>query len=59
MPQIDKISVEDAVRVGVALQKDGHVEEAQQVYEDILKVAPKQPDAMHFMGVLKHQLGDG
>ena len=58
MPQIDRISIEDAVRVGVALHQDGHIEEAQQVYEDILGVAPDQPDALHFLGVLNHQLGE-
>ena len=49
MPQIDKISVEDAVRIGISLHKEGHVEEAEVVYRDILNAAPGQPDALHFL----------
>jgi predicted TPR repeat methyltransferase len=58
MRRSGRISVQDALRIGVGLHKDGCLEDAGMVYRDILRSVPEHPDALHFMGVLKHQLGD-
>ena len=57
MPDIERISVEEAVRVGIALHKEGRIDEAREMYAEILDVTPGQPDAMHYLGVLNHQTG--
>jgi predicted TPR repeat methyltransferase len=57
MPRIERIGIEDAIRVGVSLHKEGHIDEAEMVYRDILEAAPGQPDTLHFLGVLLHQRG--
>ncbi len=57
MPDIERISVEDAVRIGITLHKEGRIDEAREMYAEILDAAPGQPDAMHYLGVLNHQTG--
>ena len=57
--QTRKLSVDDAVRMAVEVHKRGLIEEAENVYNDILQVVPDQPDALHYLGVIAHQSGDG
>lgn len=53
------LSLEDALSIAVQLHQRGFLGEAQTVYERILAVEPDQPDALHFLGVLKHQMQRG
>jgi predicted TPR repeat methyltransferase len=56
--------VEDAVSLAIGMHReaflarsDAKLERARAVYERILQGAPEQPDALHYLGVLMHQLG--
>ncbi len=53
-----RVSVESAMDMAVELHKNGELEEASTLYNDVLKVVPDHPDALHFLGVASHQLGD-
>ena len=58
MTELNKISVEEAVWAGLALHRDGRLEESAKVFRNIIDVVPDQPDAINFYGILMHQLGD-
>ena len=38
--------------------RNHQLDEAQAMYDMVLAELPKQPDALHYMGVIKHQRGD-
>lgn len=42
----------------VEAHREGRLAEAEALYGQVLAVAPEQPDALHFLGVLRHQQGD-
>lgn len=46
--------LDDAVKQHQA----GHLQQAEQVYRQILHAEPEQPDALYFLGVIAHQVGD-
>ena len=52
-----EIASEDALRLGVELHRRGRLGEAEMLYRSILERFPEQPDALHFLGVLRHQVG--
>ena len=58
-PKLENVSLEDAVRAGIALHKQGHLEQAELFYESVLQEDPDQADALHFLGVMRHQTGLG
>jgi predicted TPR repeat methyltransferase len=49
--------LKDALPFAMQLHQNGHLDAAQQLYERILKLAPRQANAVHFLGVLHHQRG--
>jgi protein O-GlcNAc transferase len=49
--------IEADLQRAVVLQRDGRLGEAERVYRAILKAAPDHFDALHLLGVLKHQQG--
>lgn len=51
------LSLGDALRVAVELHRRGALDEAQTLYRRVLRLAPRNPDANHFLGVLLHQQG--
>ena len=51
------VTVGDAMRMALAFQQRGQLDDALQVYRRILEAAPDHPDIVHFYGVLLHQLG--
>jgi len=53
-----RVSVEDALSMAMELQQRGQLEEAVSVYRNVLQTEPRQPDALHFLGVAMHRLGD-
>ena len=53
-----KISLDDALQLAVAVHREGKPRLAAQHYEAILQVAPTHPDALHYMGVAQHQMGN-
>ena len=53
-----ELSLADALALAVRLHRSGDLDQAQTVYQRILKVAPDESNALHFLGVLTHQRGD-
>ena len=47
-----KLTIEQALRQGIAAHKDGKLQEAERLYRAILEVQPAHPDANHNLGVL-------
>jgi len=41
----------------ITLLCDGQIDPAEQALNDVLQVVPQQPDALHFLGVLRHTQG--
>lgn len=53
----EAVSVEQALRVALALHRDGQFADADKLYRRILETFPEQPDALHFLGLLARQQG--
>lgn len=51
------LSLGDALRVAVELHRRGALDDAQTLYRRVLRLAPRNADANHFLGVLLHQKG--
>ncbi|MCW7540754.1 tetratricopeptide repeat protein [Aquabacterium sp. A7-Y] len=51
------LSLGDALRLAVEMHRTGALDDAETLYQRILKLAPRQADALHFLGVLQHQRG--
>jgi Tfp pilus assembly protein PilF len=47
--------VDAHLQTAVAFHQRGKLTEAERLYRDILKVAPGHFDALHLLGILKHQ----
>lgn len=54
-----ELSLEDAVSVAIQLQVRGALDQARTLFERVLALAPEHPDALHFLGILQHQRGNG
>jgi Tfp pilus assembly protein PilF len=55
---IREMPLHEAMSMGMWLHRHGQLVEAQEVYDHILAAAPDHADALHFRGVLAHQLGE-
>lgn len=53
-----EVSIAEALKLAAALHQDGKRKDAVTLYHRILQVAPDQPDALNFLGVLTFQDGD-
>lgn len=51
-------SVDEELSQAVALHREGQRAQAGKIYRKVLKSHPDHPDALHFSGLLAHQLGD-
>ena len=54
---MSKLSLNQALKIGVEAHKAGNVQEADRYYTAILKAVPGHPDANHNMGLLAVDLG--
>jgi predicted TPR repeat methyltransferase len=52
-----ELTVGEAIALAIQLQKQHHLAEAEQLYAQVLDVAPHHPDALHYTGLLAHQQG--
>ena len=52
-----ELTVGEALEIAIRLQQDARFEEARVVYAQILEVDATNSRALHFAGVLAHQLG--
>ncbi|MEJ8849315.1 tetratricopeptide repeat protein [Variovorax rhizosphaerae] len=52
-----QVSLDDALKLAIAMHRAHGLDDAEKVYARILAVAPDHADTLHFMGVLQHQRG--
>lgn len=52
-----RVSIDQVIRLAVELQQRAALDEAENLYQEVLSVIPEHPDALHFLGVLLHQRG--
>lgn len=55
--KLQHVSLKDALTIAMQLHQQGVLDGAQEMYERILKLVPRQANATHFLGVLHHQAG--
>jgi predicted TPR repeat methyltransferase len=54
---IRELTLEEAVALGILLQKNEQLVEARELYRRVLEMVPDHPHALHYAGVLAHQQG--
>jgi predicted TPR repeat methyltransferase len=52
------VSLDEAMSMAIFFQKNGQLEDAQGIYRKVLELVPDHVDALHYCGVLAHQMGD-
>ncbi len=52
-----EVEVREAIEVAVRLQRNDRLEEAEKIYAALLTILPDEPNALNFLGVLRHQQG--
>src|SRR4051794_15479562 len=50
-------AIEQFISRGVQLQSAGQLAEAEQIYRQVLAQQPNNPFAMHYLGLIAHQIG--
>ncbi len=53
-----RMTVDDAISTAMQMHKQGELLEARTLYNDVLRAVPTHADALHYLGVVLHQLGD-
>ena len=53
------MNVTEQLREAIGLQRSGRYAEAERIYQSILAANPRQPDALHLLGLAAHQQGRG
>src|SRR4051812_42576443 len=56
-PAAQKISIDDALQMAIAVHQGGNPRLASEHYGAILQAAPDHPDAMHYLALASWQLG--
>lgn len=56
MPESDEIAA--ALQRAITLHREGDLTNAEPAYRQVLKLDPRNADALHLLGVLAHQLGN-
>lgn len=54
-PGTQELEFDEAMAMAVLFQKNGHLDVAEELYRQLLKVAPEHPDVLHYAGLLAHQ----
>ena len=52
-----ELDLPDALRLAVEMHQNRQLEGAETLYRRILAAVPQHPDALHFLGMLRHQVG--
>lgn len=52
-----EMSIDQALQYAMDLHRDGALEGAATIYQRILDVLPDHPDALHLLGMARHQMG--
>lgn len=56
-PVPTELDLPDALQLAVDMHQSRQLEGAETLYRRILDAAPEQPDALHFLGMVRHQRG--
>jgi predicted TPR repeat methyltransferase len=51
------VSFEEAMGMALLFQKEGHFEDAAQIYALLMEVVPEHPDVLHYAGIVAQQQG--
>src|SRR5258708_16014154 len=51
------MTITEALTAALDFHRAGNLQQAENLYRQILQVDPAHPDAVHFMGVIAHQVG--
>jgi predicted TPR repeat methyltransferase len=51
------VTLEEAIAIGIRRLRERRFAAAEAVYRAVLAIVPEHADALHFLGVLRHQLG--
>ena len=57
-PALVKMTADEALQHAIALHRQGDLDGAEPIYAEILRLEPRRPDALNFMGMLQLQRGD-
>jgi len=52
------VSIPQVLQTAVNYHQNGQIEQAQALYQQVLRADPHQPDALQLMGLIEHQLGN-
>jgi tetratricopeptide (TPR) repeat protein len=50
------VTIPQAMQIGLEHHQVGRLQEAEQIYREVLQVDPNNPDALHLLGVIAHQV---
>lgn len=51
------LSIPNAIQEALGHHQAGRLQQAEAIYRQILQLAPHQPDALHLLGLIAHQVG--
>jgi predicted TPR repeat methyltransferase len=57
IPGARLVSFREAMGMAILFQKEGHFEDAAQIYRLLMEVVPEHPDVLHYAGMVAHQQG--
>jgi tetratricopeptide (TPR) repeat protein len=57
-PALSKLSPQQLLQSAMALHQTGNLMQAEAQYKQVLRTLPKQPDALHLLGLIAKQKGD-
>lgn len=58
-PNTAHLPLPQALSLAIKLHREGQLQGAETLYQRVLKLAPNHVDALHYLGVVSHQLGKG
>lgn len=58
MEKNQEVSLEEALQIGIQFHQRGDLFLASGIYDDILKAVPDSADALHYKGMIQHQVGE-
>ena len=52
------MNINEEIRLALKYHRSGDLQQAENIYREILKIQPDNVDALHFLGILQYQLGN-
>ena len=50
------VTIPQSIRIGLEHHQAGQLREAEQIYRQVLDIDPNNPEALHLLGVIAHQV---